>query len=184
MIQRFQVLVYPDIPPHWEYIDRPPNAAAQQQVQTIFDAILKLEPQEPVLFRFSPEAQDVFVKWLERLEIRIRNDGLDPSLAGHLSKFRGLMPSLGLIFQIAEEAEKGFVGSVGAKVGSPHNGCSVSGRPRITCQSSLFSVFPRSPQCSDAGREDQTKHGWREWLLYMPRRLPEGLESFENTGRR
>jgi hypothetical protein len=29
--QRFQVLVYPDVPRHWRYVDRAPHAAATAQ---------------------------------------------------------------------------------------------------------------------------------------------------------
>lgn len=116
MIQRLQVVVWPEMPQKYVYTDRPPNTVAQQQVQCIFDQILKLEPPDPIRCRFSPEAQDIFVAWIEQLETRLRKGGLDPALAAHLSKYRGLMPSLALIFEMAERASKGFVGFGGLKV--------------------------------------------------------------------
>jgi putative DNA primase/helicase len=123
MIQRLQVVVWPEMPQKYVYTDRPPNTVAQQQVQCIFDQILKLEPPDPIRCRFSPEAQDIFVTWIEQLETRLRDGGLDPALAAHLSKYRGLMPSLALIFEMAERASKGFVGFGGLKVStvSPKN---------------------------------------------------------------
>jgi hypothetical protein len=51
----------------------------------------------------------LFVGWLIQLEARIRSDELNEALRAHLSKYRGLMPSLALIFEIAERASKGFV---------------------------------------------------------------------------
>jgi hypothetical protein len=93
LIQRLQILVWPDLPP-WNYTDRKPNSAAQAQMQRIYNQILKLEPPEPIRYRFSPDAQDQFVAWLELLETRLRTDDLNPGLLAHLSKYRGLMPSL------------------------------------------------------------------------------------------
>src|SRR5262249_49343043 len=119
MIQRFQVLVYPDISSDWKYIDKSPNLVVQQRVQGIFNQVLKHEPQEPLRYRFCSDGQAVFVRWLEQLETRIRTNGLDPSLSGHLGKYRGLMPSLALIFEITQRATDGSVGFVGPKVGAP-----------------------------------------------------------------
>jgi len=117
MIQRFQLLVFPDMPPDWTYFDEPLNLAAQRQVQGIFDRILKLEPAEPIRYVFSSDAQKIFVSWLEQLEHRIRGNDLAPSLAGHLGKYRGLMPSLALIFEMAERGAS-KVGVVGCRPGA------------------------------------------------------------------
>jgi hypothetical protein len=52
--------------------------------------------------RFTDEAQEVFDKWRDELESRLRTEGLPPALESHLAKYRSLMPSLALIFQIIE----------------------------------------------------------------------------------
>ena len=103
MIQRFQLLVWPDNP-SWEYVDRPPDRVAQKRVNRIFKQTLALEPEDPVRFRFSPEAQEYFPDWIRDLETRLRSDELDPALKAHIGKYRGLMPSLALIFEIATRA--------------------------------------------------------------------------------
>ncbi len=54
--------------------------------------------------------------FLEDLERRVRGNGIgSPELVSHLSKYRGLMPRLALIFEIAERAGRGNVGFVGRK---------------------------------------------------------------------
>lgn len=113
MIQRFQVFVWPDTPTDWNYVDRPPLATAQKQAERIFSRILKLDALKPLRFQFAPDAQGLFVTWLEELEGTIRQRKLPPPIASHLSKYRSLMPSLALIFEMADRAagsSEGFVG--------------------------------------------------------------------------
>jgi hypothetical protein len=52
--------------------------------------------------RFTDEAQEVFDRWREELEDRLRTDELPPALESHLAKYRSLMPSLALVFQLIE----------------------------------------------------------------------------------
>jgi hypothetical protein len=44
LIQRFQLLVYPDLPPAWKLVDRPPNADALEQVRSTFEKLVKIDP--------------------------------------------------------------------------------------------------------------------------------------------
>jgi putative DNA primase/helicase len=108
LIQRFQLLVWPDKPPDWKYVDRAPDAAPEQQAAIVFGRLVKLDPQNPARFRFAPDAQELFIDWLRELEGKIRGDELHPALIAHLSKYRSLMPSLALLFELADR-----VGSVG-----------------------------------------------------------------------
>lgn len=55
-------------------------------------------------FRFASDAQELFIEWLTELETKIRGDELHPALISHLSKYRSLMPSLALLFELAERA--------------------------------------------------------------------------------
>jgi putative DNA primase/helicase len=112
LIQRFQLLVWPDMASDWRYVDRIPNAAAEDRVARIFRALLELDPEHPARFRFAPAAQELFIRWLEILEAKVRADELHPALVSHLSKYRKLMPSLALLFELADRAGfDGFVGS-------------------------------------------------------------------------
>jgi hypothetical protein len=44
-------------------------------------------------------------KWWSELERKIRSGELHPALAAHLGKYRSLMPSLSLLFELAEAGE-------------------------------------------------------------------------------
>jgi putative DNA primase/helicase len=55
-----------------------------------------------VRLRFATDAQELFIEWLAELEAKIRGDELHPALISHLSKYRSLMPSLALLFHLAE----------------------------------------------------------------------------------
>jgi hypothetical protein len=52
--------------------------------------------------RFTDDAQEVFDRWRDELEVRLRSTELPPALESHLAKYRSLMPSLALVFQLIE----------------------------------------------------------------------------------
>jgi 5S rRNA maturation endonuclease (ribonuclease M5) len=103
LLQRFQLLVWPDILADWELVDRVPRAGALDAVKAVFQRIVALDPAEPRELRFSPEAQELFNAWLTQLEHRIRSSEDHPALVSHLSKYRSLMPSLAGLFALVED---------------------------------------------------------------------------------
>lgn len=109
LLQRFQVLIYPDLSPDWNNIDRCPNLLAQEKVFDVFQkldnvAALKSGPIPGV--HFSPGAQDIFNTWRLELEKRLRSNEIGcPAFESHLAKYRSLMPSLALLFWILEDPE-------------------------------------------------------------------------------
>jgi putative DNA primase/helicase len=107
LIQRFQLLVYPDTNSEWTYIDRPPDPSMEDKLSRIFHFLVELDATIPLRFRFEPRAQQLFVAWLTDLERKVRGTDLHPALISHLSKYRSLMPSLALLFELAERAEQG-----------------------------------------------------------------------------
>jgi putative DNA primase/helicase len=102
LIQRFQLLVWPDMPPAWEYVDRAPDIAAENCVRKVFEALAKLDPDPPREYHFTLDAQKLFIEWLTELEAKLRSGELHPALVSHLSKYRSLMPSLALLFELAD----------------------------------------------------------------------------------
>lgn len=114
LIQRFQLLVWPDTPRDWNYVDRAPDAAALERAERVYRKLVGLSPENPVRFRFSPDAQELFYDWLAELEAVVRGDELHAALISHLSKYRKLMPALALLFELADRAAEGSVGSAGA----------------------------------------------------------------------
>ena len=107
LIQRFQLLVWPDTDSEWKYVDRRPDAKIEEQVTRVFHALLELDPAQQLRFRFGPEAQELFIEWLTDLEAKLRGDELHPALVSHLSKYRKLMPALALLFELADRAASG-----------------------------------------------------------------------------
>ena len=116
LIQRFQLIVWPDMREQWELIDRTPDATAREAAQLVFERVvspfhaltgaLKIlgSDEETIdIRRFDIDAQRVFYGWLEELEREIRGDTLPPVMASHLSKYRSLVPSLALIFAVADD---------------------------------------------------------------------------------
>jgi hypothetical protein len=116
LLQRFQILVWPDASKTWQNIDRRPNLEAREKAFDIFrrlDAFAPFEPSPDHTFktsnlRFTPEAQHIFNEWRIRLEQRLRSGELNPSLESHLAKYRSLMPSLALILYLVETVGNGI----------------------------------------------------------------------------
>ncbi len=104
LIQRFQLLVWPDTATDWHYVDRPPDAASEQQAARVFRKLVELDAENLARFRFASGAQELFIEWLAELETKIRGGELHPALISHLSKFRKLMPALALLFELADRA--------------------------------------------------------------------------------
>ncbi len=104
LLQRFQVLVYPDTPKHWCYVDRAPHGKAISDAAGMYHRLAQLDATQPLRFRFDGDAQELFVAWLSDLEDKLRAVGLHPALVSHLAKYRGLMPSLALLFALADDS--------------------------------------------------------------------------------
>jgi hypothetical protein len=122
MLQRFQLLVYPD-PRRWEWRDRAPDKAVRDAAFAIFE---KLADFDPVAwgaapkgdfakfshFRFSDNAQGVFIEWSGDMHrTRIPKED-EPIVRQHLAKFDKLFPALALIFHLVDCASQGLRGSV------------------------------------------------------------------------
>src|SRR5215207_3188259 len=84
LLQRFQLLVWPDHPKGWQNIDRFRDHEAKDKVDEVFEFVdgLKFDESEdssiPYL-RFEAEAQDVFDAWRSELEREVRRGELSPA---------------------------------------------------------------------------------------------------------
>lgn len=104
LVQRFQVLVWPDAPRSWRYVDRPPDSHSEERAAKVFESLVSIDAGDPQRYLFAPDALELFIEWLADLEAKVRGDELHPALISHLSKFRSLMPSLALLFELADSA--------------------------------------------------------------------------------
>jgi putative DNA primase/helicase len=113
LIQRFQLLVYPETPKSYRYIDRLPNgrAAARESFRNLHSLTpesigasrLTDDAGGHCYLKFDNEAQEFFQSWLTDLEIDLRSGTFGTStMESHLSKYRSLMPSLALIFHLLD----------------------------------------------------------------------------------
>jgi putative DNA primase/helicase len=102
LIQRFQILVWPDAPCAWTYIDRLPK---ENRLRQVFQRLTLLDAEAPTIFTFEARAQGFFQEWLGALENRIRRDDLHPALISHLGKMRKTMPAISLVLTLADAGE-------------------------------------------------------------------------------
>jgi hypothetical protein len=102
LIQRFQLLVWPDRS-GWSYRDRKPNATALKTAESAYRRIPAMDAENPLRLQFAPDAQELFVVWLTDLEGSLRADGISPFMQAHLAKYKKLMPALALLFSLADD---------------------------------------------------------------------------------
>jgi len=115
LLQRLQLLVFPDEVKDWKLIDLAPDIEARDRAYRIIEKLAGMdfteygavegEPGCSAYLRFSDKAQTVFNEWITDLEInKLRSDG-HPMVIEHLGKYRSLMPSLALIFHLIDIAD-------------------------------------------------------------------------------
>jgi hypothetical protein len=122
LLQRFQLLVYPDPVKKWELIDIPPNTNAKNRMKKIVEDIASMDFMKKAAevrdgsipyFRFSEEAQNLFFEWLTELETqKLRSTDDESIIIEHLAKYRKLMPALSLIFHIIHLADGQTAGPI------------------------------------------------------------------------
>jgi putative DNA primase/helicase len=112
--QRFQMLVWPDVPKQWKNVDRRPDFDAQMAVDVVFKRLHNIDPiaigatidqfgERPAYLHFTTEAQALFDQFRMKLEVSLRNDAKHPALESHLAKYRSLVPALALVIHLADD---------------------------------------------------------------------------------
>jgi putative DNA primase/helicase len=118
LLQRFQLVAWPDIGGAWRDVDRWPDSAARDRAWAVFERLDALNPEAlgaerdkdgPPFLRFDADAQELFTEWRGGLERRLRAGEEAPAFEAHLSKYRSLCPSLALLLHLADH-EAGPVG--------------------------------------------------------------------------
>ncbi len=118
LLQRFQLLVWPDPVSAPQFVDRAPNKAAVAKYnQAVIDlpnvtdgnisGAVRL-PNGSQLLHFTSNAQQLFSQWYVKNEEFLRNKGLDSARQGHFAKYRSLIPALAVLFHLLD----GHVGEV------------------------------------------------------------------------
>ena len=114
LIQRFQLAVWPDPVRSWKWIDRTPDPRAKERFSQTFYRLHALdlgvdEDGNPPFWRFTPEAQEFFIQWMEEINLECRSETVPPLLAEHLLKMPKTVGSLALLFALID-GESGAVG--------------------------------------------------------------------------
>ena len=117
MVQRLQLLAWPDFSGEFREVDRYPDSEARRLAWSCFEDLAELDVRElgaqwdewdgahaiPYL-RFSPSAQEIFSSWRGDLERDKLKQDVEPALTAHLAKYRGLIPRLALVCHLANNA--------------------------------------------------------------------------------
>lgn len=112
LLQRFQLLVWPDHIGTFQMVDRLPNQSA---IDVYHKAILGLSstvqsriagtiqrPNGSQLLHFDSKAQQLFSAWFMKNERMLANGSLDPARQSHFAKYRSLVPALALLFHLLD----------------------------------------------------------------------------------
>jgi putative DNA primase/helicase len=124
LIQRFGLMVWPDVSSEWKPVDRWPDKNAKSAAMSVFERLDALdwraigaqrdrgangdEEGLPYL-RFGIDAYDTLIAWRTTLETRLRSGELHVAIEAHLAKYRKLVPGLCLICHLSD----GLTGPVG-----------------------------------------------------------------------
>ena len=113
LLQRFQLLVWPDQISDIQFVDRKPNKAAMNQCHEAFMRLSMLAetkvtgaislPSGAQLLHFSPEAQPMFNNWYLANEKLLAKANMDAARQSHFAKYRSLVPALALLFHLLDD---------------------------------------------------------------------------------
>lgn len=114
LVQRFQLAVWPDPVKEWKWIDRAPDPRAKERFSQAFYRLHSLdlgtdEDGNPPFWRFTPDAQALFVEWMTEINLECRSGSLSPLMAEHLLKMPKTVGSLALLFALID-GDSGEVG--------------------------------------------------------------------------
>jgi putative DNA primase/helicase len=120
LLQRFQLMVWPDSVKNWKYVDAPSDPAHYSLAQSVFNGLNVIDPESikatssesglPFL-QFDDKAQQLYIRWATNLNQKVLAADEHPALLSHLGKYESLMPSLALVLHLAD----GHIGPVSHK---------------------------------------------------------------------
>jgi putative DNA primase/helicase len=115
LIQRFQLLVQPDMPDTSNYVDRPHDFEAAENAVNAIVKLRHIKPEDVgaklssdgsyAFLQFSPDAQASFVKVYTSLGSQARDSRTPSYLRSHLEKYPRLVAALALIIHLLDEGE-------------------------------------------------------------------------------
>lgn len=113
LLQRLQLLVWPDRGDSWTNVDEWPDTTAKQRAYSIFEQLDQIgDPTSTEIpaIRFDEAGQEAFNAWRETFERRFFIEDMAPALEAHLTKYRSMVPSLALVFHLIDTPDAIGVG--------------------------------------------------------------------------
>lgn len=112
LLQRFSLIVYPDISFSNVYVDEAPDNASFELLKDILSKLDNLDAKEigaendsrsgvPYL-HFNDEAQILYAQWTVDFNLRLSSEDDHPAIISHLSKYQKLVPILALINHLVD----------------------------------------------------------------------------------
>jgi hypothetical protein len=103
LLQRLQILVWPDVVSQYRHVDCTPKGNVMASVARIYKQVLALDAECPALYKFARDAQPLYVDWDTELQNKkVRNPDTHAELRSHLSKYDKLLAALAVQFEIAD----------------------------------------------------------------------------------
>jgi len=111
LLQRFQLMVWPDFNGDWDYSDEPLDNTVLALADSMFRKLDQLTPQivgatipenDLPYLQFTDEAQAVYIEWATDLHRNKLTADEHEAFQSHLGKYEALMTSLALIIHISE----------------------------------------------------------------------------------
>ncbi|WP_201556006.1 YfjI family protein [Psychrobacter immobilis] len=120
LIQRFQLMVYPDPLSNSKERDLPPDKQSRDAIYNLFETIDSMQLGDfmryganPIddyhkrpYYRFTDDAYQLFMSWYDALKLRA-GDAEHSIIAEHLIKYAKTVPSLALVFHLVDCIEHG-----------------------------------------------------------------------------
>jgi hypothetical protein len=121
LMQRFQLLVWPDVSDEIRIVDRPPNKAAIHKMESAIIHLRSLAtaglPEAEKnsigasLLHFDEDAQRMFDHWYLANEQMLRREDMSQAEHSHFAKYRSLIPGLALVYHLLEGHKGGICAS-------------------------------------------------------------------------
>lgn len=161
LLQRFQLLVYPDTEPYSGVVDEYPDIAARDIVFAIFNtlaranfaALAETDPGGKIPFlRFDDEAQSIFFSWYDDLHrIKIEAPDETPLMVEFLSKQPKTFATLALLFHLVECAHSIQQGEALGAISAAAAQCAVGWCTYLEAHARRIFALGQTPQSQAAG---------------------------------
>ncbi|PKH88270.1 YfjI family protein [Colwellia sp. Bg11-28] len=99
LIQRLQLAVWPDTKKAWKWVDQAPNPIASQNYTDQFIKLHNYKPENKA-HRFDNNAQQLFIAWMEEIQLKARDIDTPGIMSSYLLKLPKTITAIALIFHI------------------------------------------------------------------------------------